>query len=532
MMKNKKMYYNGNIVTLSDKGVCDSIITDGSRIEWVGKKEEVDKLARSECVKIDLNGKTMIPSFIDSHSHIVQLAESLRFVSLAECKTFDDIIKLLTEYKVRNNLNENSWIIGFGYDDNKLDEQRHPDKNVLNKVSKSNPVLISHISGHMGCVNEAALKRTGISEMTEDPPGGVIGRVNKTKEPNGYLEEKAFINISGKIPKASEDEMLKLIDKAQNIYASYGIATAQEGLMKENEFRLLKKSSDKNRLFLDIIGYADIKDSAYTAENNPKYRSYVNHFKIGGYKLFLDGSPQGRTAWMTEPYYIKGNGQPDDYCGYPIYNDKTVKDFVRKAAEDKFQLLTHCNGDAAIDQLIKAHDGVASEYRNVIIHAQMMRNDQLEKAKELKLIPSFFAAHIFYWGDTHIKNFGSHRADYISPARSAEKLGIPFTFHQDTPVLPPDMTDTIFCAVNRITRNGIQLSESEKISVISALKAVTANSAYQYHEEHIKGTLESGKNADISILDGDITQCSNDEIKNIKVCETIKDGISIYTMPR
>ncbi|MEG1268428.1 MAG: amidohydrolase [Oscillospiraceae bacterium] len=521
-----KIYYNGDIVTMNGGRVCEALLEDGGKIKAVGTLEEIKKLAGTNAQTTDLGGKALLPGFIDAHSHFVQFAGSLRFVSMAKCKAIDEICDTLIEYREKNQIDSDAWIIGFGYDHNNLAEKRHPTKQELDRISRTNPVLISHTSGHMGCVNSRALELSEIDENTENPQGGVIGRVGNTKEPSGYLEETAFMGLASGAPQPSEKEMLTLLKRAQEIYFSFGVTTAQDGLMKDMEFSLLKAADDTGVLKLDVIGYADIKSCPELVSGNPGLAAYHGHFKIGGYKLFLDGSPQGRTAWLTEPY-TKQDDQPDDYSGYAIYKDKEVDAYVEKAEKEGRQLLTHCNGDAAIDQLLNAHKKPTLN-RNVIIHAQTIRLDQLERVKYLGLMPSYFVAHTYYWGDTHIKNLGAERAGIISPIASTEKLGIPFTFHQDSPVLVPDMIDTVWCAVNRVTKGGVQLSPDEAVSIETALRGVTANGAYQYFEESTKGTLEAGKRADMVILSENPLNVQREKLREIKVSETIKDGESVF----
>lgn len=198
------------------------------------------------------------------------------------------------------------------------------------------------------------------------------------------------------------------------------------------------------------------------------------------------------------------------------------------------QILVHCNGDAACEQYINQY-AIAKEkinsnndIRPVIIHAQLLDRDQLDRVKELKMVPSFFVAHVYHWGDIHIKNYGLERASRVSLAKDALDKGILFTFHQDSPVIEPNMLETIWCAVNRITKNGVLLGEDERIAPLEALKAVTKNAAYQYFEEDIKGTIKEGKLADLVILDKNILKVNPIDIKNIEVLETIKEGKTIF----
>ena len=289
---------------------------------------------------------------------------------------------------------------------------------------------------------------------------------------------------------------------------------------------IYKKLVEDKRLYLDVIAYMD-KNAEKEIEENFKenIKNYKNNFKIGGVKIFLDGSPQSRTAWMRTPYI-----NDEKYFGYGTMNDEEVIKDVLVAFEERLQILAHCNGDKAAEQYInavKSTNKKINEIRPVLIHGQLLGTDQLKDVKENGIIPSFFIAHIYHWGDIHIKNFGFERASKISPAGSAVQNEMKFTFHQDAPVIEPNMFETIWCAVNRKTKNGEILGEEEKITVLEAIKAVTINAAYQYFEEDYKGSIKEGKLADLIIVDKNPLKVEKDDIRNIKVLETIKSGKTI-----
>lgn len=527
------LYYNGTIITMdSSNPITQAVLTCGSVIEKTGLFEELSAVCPKDTELFDLNGKTLMPSFIDPHSHLTSVARTLELVKLGDTLSFDDIKAAFQKYIDEKKPKKGEWIIGFGYDNNSLKENCHPTKELLDSISSENPIMITHTSGHMGVLNSAALSECKIDKGTKDPSGGVIGR-DKDGVPNGYLEEAAFISITSKTPAPSQQKLMELIVKAQDIYLSHGITTIQDGMVNKPEFSLLKAASDKKLLKADVVGYVDIKNSPSIYTENKDYHRYRNNFKLGGYKVFLDGSPQGKTAWLNSPYE-----NSDDYCGYPIYSDEQLSEFIDKAISSDTQLLAHCNGDAACEQYIrctensckKNHVSRSLEYthRPVIIHAQLLNRSMLPKVKRLGLIPSFFTAHTYYWGDIHIKNLGIERASAISPAKSASVNGIVYTFHQDSPVIEPDMLKTVWCAVNRYTKSSKILGEDERISVWEALKAVTINAAYQYFEEHKKGSITEGKLADLVILDKNPLTVPKDEIKDIEVFITIKNGVCVY----
>ncbi len=516
----KVLYFGGDILTMEKNLYAEAVLVEDGMITKVGGKELL--LSEKDAESINLQGKTLLPAFIDSHSHITAYANTLAFADLSSAENFEEIKSLLTSFLEKKSVNKDSFVVGFGYDQNALGEKKHPNKFLLDQVSSDLPVLIVHKSGHMAVVNTKALEIANITSETLDPSGGHIGRISDTKEPSGYLEEKAFMALSSLFP-SEKGNVFELLKQAEHSYLSYGITTVQEGLVAEEQFSLLKDAD----LSIDVIGYVDICNAKQLFLENSRYaENYVGHFKLGGYKLFLDGSPQGRTAWMTKPY-------EKTYAGYPIYDDKTVLSYVKASLSENVQLLTHCNGDAAAAQLISSFQKAYSEtklkndIRPVMIHAQLVRKDQLPFMKQLKIIPSYFVAHTYFWGDVHRENFGD-RAYEISPAASTLALSMPYTFHQDTPVLPPDMLFTVWCAVNRISKSGTVMGEDQRISPLDALKGVTINAAYQYFEDNKKGSIAEGKLADLVILSENPLKCDPMKIKDIEVLETIKQGKTLF----
>lgn len=527
----KTFYVNGTILTMKESDLyAEAVCVENGRIVAVGSLEDIMKLKEPGDEVMDLNGKTMLPGFIDAHSHFVGAANAMSQCDLSFCENFDDIIRTMKEFMEKRKLSESDWVIGCNYDQNFLEEGCHPDRYVLDQISTINPVLLVHASSHMGVTNSKGLELQGINEDTEDCSDGKYGRIENTRIPNGYMEENVFIKFQSSLPMPSVEKLMDLIVEVQNMYASYGITTVQDGMVGKPLLELLKYASSRELLKLDVVGYADITTEENVFEEEPQYANkYWNHFKLGGFKIFLDGSPQGKTAWMTEPY----EGEKE-YCGYPIYTDEALNRYIHTAIEKKQQLLAHCNGDAAAEQYITQFENVLSKekqkdlYRAVMVHAQLVRKDQLKRMAKIGMIPSFFIVHTYYWGDIHIKNFGFERGSQISPAKSALEYQMKFTFHQDTPVVPPDMLRTIWSAVNRISKSGREIGENQKISILEALKAVTIYAAYQYFEEEEKGSIEYGKRADFVVLDKNPLKAKKEDLADIQVLMTIKDDHIIY----
>lgn len=530
------VYHNGDIITMKGKepSYAEAVeVRDNTIMKVAYTDEDKKSLINNVYAEIiDLEGKTLMPSFIDSHSHLVRFAQSLATADLTGSSSMLDIAERITNYIEINKLPSDAWVIGFGYDNNLLPNKKNPNRDDLDKISDTHPIFITHASGHVGAMNSKALEKLGVNENTPDIQGGVIGRYPNSRKPTGYMEETAFMHYSQNVEfPLTDKDLMNFINQAEDIYLKYGITTAQDSLISAAEFPIINNMITNNKFKIDIIGFIDLKNSAFLYESNRSMTAdYSNRFKIGGYKIFLDGSPQAKTAWLEKPY---ASG-PAGYRGYGIYNNTDVEKYVEKALDNKMQLQAHCNGDAAADQYINAFSNVmikrntTNNYRAVLVHSQIIRKEQYASMSNLNIIPSIFAAHIYYWGDTHIANLGMERASQISASKTALNNNLSFTYHQDTPVIKPNMIETIWCAVNRITKDGILLGENQKVTPYEALKAVTINAAYQNNEEDIKGTLEEGKLADLVILSGNPITCNAMDIKNIEVLETIKEGKTLY----
>ena len=317
-------------------------------------------------------------------------------------------------------------------------------------------------------------------------------------------------------------------------YLRHGITTAQEGAADPTTVPGLVAAARTGGIGLDVVVYPVVQTGTAVYEANPEFdRDYVGRLRLGGYKMILDGSPQARSAWMSEPYAaIPGDECPG--CAYPIHSPEQVEDFVRQVAAQGRQLIVHCNGDPAAELWVSTVERVGAEMpacreaRPVIIHAQTVRDDQLDRMAPLGMIASIFSVHTWFWGDVHLRNFGPERGHRISPARSALDRGIRVTLHQDSPVTPPDMILTIWAAVNRISRTGQEIGPEQRISTWEALRSVTADAAYQYGEEDSKGLIREGMRADLVIMSDDPLATAPQDLRDLEVLTTIKDGVVVY----
>jgi predicted amidohydrolase YtcJ len=374
--------------------------------------------------------------------------------------SIDDVVKELKDWYAKNGTDmTKGWIFGMGCDDAVLKEERHPTKIDLEKVSTDVPIVIVHISGHFCVMNSKGLAMSKITAATPDPAEGIIRRMPGSKEPNGVLEELAALPVYIPILSPNSPKQIDyFMDKGQELAVSFGYTTAQEGRAMANH-EMLASYAKEGKLKIDIVSYVDYAFSQYMKSEwyGPDYK---DHYRIGGLKLTLDGSPQGRTAWRTIPYLIPPEGQKAGYKGYPaIPDDNKVKEIMDSAFANNWQLLTHANGDAAIDQYIRSMKPAIEKYgnndrRNVLIHGQFIRMDQMEALKEMKVIPSLFPMHTFYWGDWYRKIIGDEHAMKISPIKTAVRMGMMPTSHTDAPVALPNLMMVMWATVNRVSRSG------------------------------------------------------------------------------
>lgn len=540
---NKTIYFNGNVITVNEKEeVATAVMVEDGKIVKVGSCEEILSLKDDKTEVIDLEGKTMLPGFIDPHGHIVATAQTLMIVQLGDVTSREELVNRLKKELAANPPQGDNWLIGFGYDQNKFADGKHPTKFDLDEVSKEIPITVSHASGHLSCVNSKALELYGYAgEDYEVPEGGVVRTVSEdSREANGVLEENAILDSEKKkIVKAPGfEDVLRAVERVQGIYASLGITTTQDASVEEaNGYNhILGACAQSGKLMIDIVGLATQPSTMnlMSDEGTPK-RAYYNHYKLAGAKTWLDGSPQGFTAWLSKPYHVVPEGQAKDYCGYGTQTDEVVTQYYVDCINRNLQVHTHVNGDEACAQFIRCYKkaleitGSKADLRPVMVHCQALREDQLDEVKVIGALPTFFNDHVRFWGDLHHDVvFGPERAQNISPMGWALEKGIRFTIHQDPPVKFPNQILAIHNAVNRKTESGRVLGEHQRISVMEAIKAVTINGAYQYFEEDTKGSIEEGKLADLVILDKNPLQVDASELENIVVLETIKEGKSIF----
>jgi predicted amidohydrolase YtcJ len=347
------------------------------------------------------------------------------------------------------------------------------------------------------------------------------------------LEERAGRLVATGDSEQTQEDLDALVRESIDVYLGHGTTTIQNGGgTSPEQVRAFRRAAEREPLDADLAVFTSA-DAILNGELEYE-EEYENGMRVAGVKFVLDGSPQGRTAWLTEPYTEGPPGAPADYRAYGTMDPEEYKTKAASLIERGVPFLAHGNGDAAMDLMLDGvEEAVAGmdeipDHRSVIIHAQLMRADQLDRAARLGVVPSFFSAHAFFWGDWHLRSFGEERGSNISPVRWAIDRGVSFTVHNDASVVPPHMMRLISITVNRETRSGRVIGPHQRATVMEALHAVTLGAAYQYFEEDRKGSITVGKQADLVILGENPLAVDPRELEDIRVLETFSRGRSVF----
>lgn len=533
-----QVFVDGNVLTMdSENRVVEAVAVRGELIEAVGSTDDIMALVTDTTEVIDLKGRTLLPGFIDAHGHfpgsgMMEINADLNSPPIGSITTMEGVLDALREQAAQTDPGE--MVMGWGYDDTLLREKRHPTRAELDTVSTEHPVIAIHISGHMLVANSAALDLVGITAATPDPEGGVIGRRAGSMEPNGLLEENARNELMFQAQDMGLMDAFKMLKAAAQDYSQMGVTTAQsggvdpamaQGLSYASKFGLVHQ---RLVLFPLEIGFGE---SLLNGEFDPATYA-AEKVQVGPVKLVADGSIQGYTGYLSQPYFTPYHGDAD-YRGYPAIAREDLFAKVEALHRAGYQLAIHGNGDQSIQDILDAFEAAQKAHpvddpRLILIHAQMAREDQIARMRQLGVTPSFFSAHTWYWGDRHRDVFmGPQRAANISPAAWALKYQVPFSSHLDTPVVPMEPLQAVWSQVNRITHGGQVLGPQQRIGVMQALRAVTIDAAWQIFQEGNRGSIEPGKYADLVILSGNPLDDPM-AMRDLRVDRTLVGGATIY----
>jgi predicted amidohydrolase YtcJ len=530
------VYRGGPVVTMDGaRRIVEALGVEGDRIAAVGSEDEVLAWADGRAEIVELQGRALLPGFIDAHGHfpgegIYAALADLNSPPIGEMRSIDDIVARMRTQSAETPAGE--WVVGMSYDDSLLAEKRHPTREDLDRISTAHPVALVHISGHLATVNSRALTELGFDAQTPDPEGGVIRR-DASGEPDGVLEETAADPVMEMITNQGLWASIAMVREANQRYAASGTTTAQSGYAPATLVQILTWASRLGLIPLRLVIWPGMEDADQMLDGEVELETYdPDWVRIGRIKLVADGSIQGYTGYLGEPYYVPPGDDPD-FRGYPRIPPDELRERVLRYHRAGLPMAIHGNGDASIDDILDALEAADAEkpfgdVGTVIIHAQMAREDQLDRMEKVGAIPSFFVLHTYYWGDRHHDIFmGPERAARMSPVRSALDRDLHPTLHADSPVVPMEPLRIVWSAVNRQTTGGRILGEDQRVTVMDALAGVTIDAARQHFEDDRKGSLEVGKFADLVILSESPLDVP-EHIDEIEVVETIVGGETIY----
>lgn len=535
-----ELYVNGVVITMdASNTVAEAVLVRAGQIEAVGSSEDLVSRIDDDTVVVDLRGRALMPGFIDAHGHFPGSGQTVFSVDLNSppIGRVTDMEGLLGSLSAFAKQRRDGWVVGHGYDDTLLAEKRHPTRDDLDRISTSRPVAIVHVSGHLAVVNTVGLDILGIDESTPDPLGGVIVRDPLSadgRRPNGLLEETAARAVWEYTLELGVMDGVRMTTQAAAEYLSVGVTTASAGGMPTSVAKLLGLLSRLNQFPQRVALFPLFEEvgEALLSEELTLDAFAAGKVSVPRVKIIADGSIQGYTGYLSEPYYAPFKGDPL-YRGYPSVPREELLRQVSGLYERRIQVAIHCNGDASIDDGLDAIEAAMKAHpwpdaRPLIIHAQMTRLDQIERMAALGVTPSFFSAHTYYWGDRHAAIFmGPGRAANMSPARWALEAGVRFSSHLDTPVTPMLPLQAVWSQISRESTAGVVIGPEQRIDRTSALRAVTIDAAWQVFMDDKIGSIEPGKRADLVVLsDNPLTA---GDVRSIKVDRTVIDGATVYS---
>jgi len=534
------IFLNGTVLTVdAEFSEAEAIAIQNEKILAVGMEANVRAAAGEDATIIDLEGKVLLPGFVEAHTHVVagSIVDLLmEYVGMARFQTTEQVLNLIAERA--DSAEPGDWLTFRNFDPAVQEGPKELTFAELDAISTENPIMILNASGHIAYANSAAFAMAGIDDRVEDPPGGEYGR-DQYGRLNGVMRNNVtFTRVADANPAMAEVDPVNGLIALLSKWSAVGLTTVSElalgGLTQSpKDAEVMLGAAATGELTARIRGYAfyTVGTEAWDAAGiAPGTGNAIA--RVAGYKLVADGSNQGFTGLQREPYL-----NTDDYgMAYMSPEELTVTAIDR--ASKGWQIAVHGNGDAAIDNILDACDAMKEsgidleQVRIRIEHCSILHDEQIARMKDLKVSASFLIGHVHYWG-VAMRDivFGEEKAQLLDRCKSVEDAGIGFSLHSDFMVTDPVPLHMMEMAVTRQTwkEPDYVLAPRERVTIESAIRAMTYEAAWQLNSEHEIGSLEVGKFADLVILDADPRMVAPDQIKSIKVLETWMNGRQVYS---
>jgi len=515
---------NGNILTMNPaQPHAQAVAIRDTKLTEVGTNKQIRRWIGNKTKIIDLKGKTVVPGLIDAHVHMAGFGRWLKQINLRGAKSIREIRR-----KVKERANETprgKWILGRGWDQDRLAEKRYPSRWDLDKAAPHHPVVLNRVCGHASVANTKALELAEITKETSPPPGGQIDKDLKTNEPTGILRENAMNLVWDMVPEPSEEERTEACSLACQKAVEAGLTSVHWLVYEPIEIRILQKLKAQGKLplrafiVMPIEFFSCLRDAGLSTGFGDQFT------RIGSIKILADGSLGARTAALEQPY----NDDPSTR-GMTIYNQRKLYNLVAEAHRAGFQVAVHAIGDRAVELVLTAFERALKQtpregHRHRIEHASVLNKKLIQRMKKLGLIASV-QPHFIVSDFWVVNRVGKVRARWVYPFKALIREGVVLAGGSDCPVEPISPILGIYAAVAR------ESFPQERVTVEEALRMYTIDAAFASFEEDAKGSIAVGKLADLTVLSEDPRKIAPSQIKDIKVEMTIVGGRVVYKQKR